>query len=73
MYQTINGFYENGQVIFNEPVSFNEKVPIMVTFLEDIPQKSNTKNVVKFGGFEGMITISEDFDEPLDDLKEYMY
>ena len=26
----------------------------------------------KFGSAQGLITISEDFDEPLDDFKEYM-
>ena len=25
------------------------------------------------GGFEGCIHMSEDFDEPLEDMKEYMY
>jgi Protein of unknown function (DUF2281) len=27
----------------------------------------------QFGVFKGKITISDDFDEPLEDFKEYMY
>lgn len=34
---------------------------------EEIPKKR------QFGAFKGMITMSDDFDEPLEDFKEYMY
>lgn len=30
-------------------------------------------NRPRFGSARGMITMTEDFDEPLDDFKEYMY
>ena len=77
MYQTISGFYENGQVFFTEPVPIQKKVPVMVTFLEQAAPVSNTPKLangeIRFGGFEGWITISDDFNEPLEDLKEYMY
>lgn len=77
MYQTISGFYENGQVFFTEPVPIQEKVAVMVTFLEQAAPVSNTqklaKGEIRFGGFESLITISDDFNEPLEDLKEYMY
>ena len=35
------------------------------------PEPSQKKKLI-FGLAEGMITIPDDFDEPLDDFKEYM-
>ena len=34
---------------------------------------TSSKEYRKAGGFEGCIHMSEDFDEPLEDMKEYMY
>ena len=31
-----------------------------------------TKNQIRLGGLEGKINIPADFDEPLEDLKDYM-
>ena len=39
-------------------------------------QKNVGDNIKKYrtaGSLEGKIIISDDFDEPLDDMKEYMY
>ena len=33
---------------------------------------SASKAVPQFGSAKGLITMADDFDEPLDDLKEYM-
>jgi hypothetical protein len=35
-------------------------------------KKSNGKPIPKFGSGKGMFIISQDFDEPLEDFKEYM-
>ncbi|MCB0758458.1 MAG: DUF2281 domain-containing protein [Flavobacteriales bacterium] len=34
--------------------------------------RSPKKKVLPFGKYKGMIKMSEDFDAPLDDFKEYM-
>jgi len=47
--------------------------------VEDFVEFLLTKQVIKeekkpvFGSFKGKIVMSDDFDEPLDDFKEYMY
>jgi len=35
-------------------------------------KKQATKNKPQFGFFKGKIKLSSDFDEPLEDFKEYM-
>lgn len=48
-------------------------------FIENLVEKSRKKKgsipqkpSPKFGGLKGKIHLSDDFDEPLDDFKEYM-
>ncbi|MDB5153558.1 MAG: hypothetical protein JWR54_2309 [Mucilaginibacter sp.] len=47
------------------------KTEVMVTFLtEEITTDAQPKR--KLGGLEGKVTIPDDFNEPLNDLKDYM-
>jgi len=40
---------------------------------EILPVSNQKKgNVPRFGSMKGKITIADDFDEPLEDFKEYM-
>jgi hypothetical protein len=43
--------------------------------LPDIPpvDLEERENRPRFGSAKGMVTIPDDFDEPLEDFKEYMY
>jgi hypothetical protein len=48
-------------------------------FIENLVEKNRKKKgdnlqkpTPKFGGLKGKIHLSDDFDEPLDDFKEYM-
>ena len=44
-------------------------------FVEFLKQKAKSKNKIrkrKFGYAKGFFKMSEDFDEPLDEFKEYM-
>jgi len=71
MLTTIEGIYENGRVIFDEIPPIKNRTKIFVTFLE------NETNPVKlkkrpFGTLKGTITVPGDFNEPLEDLKDYM-
>jgi hypothetical protein len=73
MLKAIKGTYQNGQVILEEPAPTNETVPVLVTFLEKEEQPANIKPKRIIGSLEGKISIPDDFNEPLGDLKEYMY
>ncbi len=69
---TITGTYQNGQVFLEEIPKTKKKLKVFVTFMEevDIVNKPITKR--PFGILKGSVKLSDDFNEPLDDLKEYM-
>ncbi len=69
MTTTIEGIYENGKITLNELPKNIEKAQVKVVFEEEKIEKKEKR---KMGIFKGTITISDDFDEPLDELKEYM-
>lgn len=77
MYTAIKGIYENGVLTLLEPAPNRDKMEVLVTFLDD----KNTKVVQKRtpGGLlrlshlkEKKMSIPEDFNESLDELKDYM-
>lgn len=75
MYTAIKGTYENGQVILEETPPTDEKAKVVVMFLteEQIAAKPVHRGV-KIGSLEGKgYSIPDDFNEPLDDLKDYMW
>ena len=72
MYTAIKGIYENGKLTLLEPAPDVEKAEVLVTFLEETETFISKKKKVlgglkKLGG-----SVPEDFNEPLDDLKDYM-
>jgi Protein of unknown function (DUF2281) len=82
MLTAITGIYTNGQVILETLPKVIKQAKVLVIFEEETvgiptvgitvpPQKKALKKRT-FGISKGMIEISSDFDEPLDDLKEYM-
>ena len=75
MYTSIKGVYENGVLTFSEPVPNIEKSEVLVTFLnEEKPKKKRVPGSLKrLGELEGKVySIPDDFNAPLDDLKDYM-
>jgi Protein of unknown function (DUF2281) len=76
MLTAITGIYTNGQVILETLPKVIKQAKVLVIFEEEMvnipiaPPKALKKRT--FGISKGMIEISPDFDEPLDDLKEYM-
>ncbi len=74
MLATIKGVYENGHIILEELPETSTKMEVFVTFTKPIlqpPTPEKPKRV--FGIGKGNMTyMSADFDEPLDDLKDYM-
>jgi hypothetical protein len=70
MLTTIRGVYEKGQVYLKEKAPVNDKTDVIITFLiEDEPDKQ-LLNLRIPGGLKGRVTIPDDFDKPLDDLKD---
>lgn len=77
MYTAIKGIYENGNLTLLEPAPNKEKSEVLVTFLTQVKSKEKKVRIPgslkKLGILEGKIyKIPEDFNNPLDDLKEYM-
>lgn len=71
MLTTIKGVYENGHIILDEMPLITSKSKVVVTFLEEIPSPPFQKR--RLGSLKGKIGIPDNFNEPLDDLNEYMY
>jgi Protein of unknown function (DUF2281) len=71
MLTTIEGIYENGHVVFNENPPTISKSKVLVTFIGEISNKTPFKKR-PFGTLKGTIKLSDDFNEPLDELKDYM-
>ena len=73
MLTAIKGIYDNGKIILTEEPRDKTKTEVIVTFLKEEKQKSTSKKQSRLGGMEGIIIVPDNFDEPLDDLKEYMF
>ena len=78
MLTAVKGYYEKGNIVLKETAPVTEKTDVIVTFLNEpafeSPQTENSrkKNEIVFGSLKGKIHLPEDFDEPLEDLKDYM-
>jgi hypothetical protein len=72
MLTTIKGIYNNGKITLEEKPEVTQPTKVLVTFVEEV--NTNEKREQRKAGYgKGTITyISPDFDEPLDDLKDYM-
>jgi len=73
MYTAIEGIYENGNFTLTEEPPTRQKTKVVIMFMQEISLPSNTpKKGVVLGSLAGKIRISDDFNAPLDDLKDYM-
>ena len=72
MLTTIKGVYEDGKITVTEKPPINEiKADVLITFLTgNLKEVSSNKRIL--GGLEGKISVPEDFNEPLNDFKDYM-
>ncbi len=73
MLTAISGTYENGQVPLDEQPPVQTKAKVVVTFLEEESASPSKPKDRISGSLKEKITLPDDFNEPLDDLKEYMY
>jgi len=79
MYTAIKGIYENGVLRLLEPAPNIKKAEVVVTFLKDKEEKATTKKARKPGGLLRLqknsgkrFDIPKDFNDPIDDMKDYM-
>ena len=70
MLTTVKGVYEAGQIIFHEPPPVMERTEVIVTFLTEEKKEEPKKR--RLGLLEGKGKLPDDFDEPLDELKDYI-
>ena len=81
--QAIKAIYDGVNFMPTQPVPVAGKYEVVITFIEPINQDTDynlryllqpdTTKTPVLGRLNGLIEIPEDFDEPLEDMKEYMY
>lgn len=70
----INGIYENGKFLLNEtpPITKKHKVVAMLVEEENVFTSSKKKGVI-LGSLAGKrYSIPDEFNEPLENLREYL-
>lgn len=72
MLTTIKGIYDQGKIILTEQPPVSKKTDVIVTFLNEEETKTFTPKKRLFGGLEGKLKLPDDFNEPLDEMKDYM-
>ncbi len=70
MYAMIEADIENGRVKSPDLQKLPAVAHVMITWLQSSVVKTYPKPV--FGCAKGLLALSEDFDEPLEDFAEYM-
>ncbi|RKR82972.1 uncharacterized protein DUF2281 [Mucilaginibacter gracilis] len=70
MLTAIKGYFENGQIIMEEQAPVQSRTEVIITFLTEERPSNKGKRIP--GGLKGRVSIPDDFNEPLDDLKDYM-
>ncbi|MGF7217071.1 hypothetical protein GGR92_003238 [Spirosoma lacussanchae] len=79
MLTTVKGTYDHGQISLHEISRIQEGTEVLVPFLEQtsLTQRkghgtdTTNKEGIRFGSLAGKVSIPADFNEPLDDLREY--
>ena len=72
MLTTIEGVYENGQIVLKHKPKSTAKAKVMVIFEEEGTETTYAPAKRPFGIAQGAIQLSPDFDDPLEDLEDYM-
>jgi len=71
MLTAVKGYYDKGKITLTEQPLVDEKTEVIVTFLtRKVKSKLKKKRIL--GVLKGKISVPEDFNDPLDDMKEYM-
>lgn len=68
MLTAIKGYYEKGKIVLKEEAPVKSKTDVIITFLTEDSSATAGKRIP--GGLKGKVSLSDDFNEPLDDLKD---
>jgi len=71
MQAAIKGYYDNGCIYMEEQAPVSSRTEVMIVFLNDEKKPEKPKQRIP-GGLKGKVSIPDDFNEPLDELKDYM-
>jgi len=75
------GYFENGRFYNNERqiIKIPERYKVHVTLFDERIEKKSTVELIEkrpfsdlFGEWSGKIWMSDDFNEPLEEMREYM-
>ena len=79
----IKAIYDGVTFKPKQPISVKGEYEVIITFIEPVNKvaKKNSRilrkpdltKVPTIGEFDGMVAIPDDFNEPLEEMKEYMY
>ncbi len=69
MLTVVKGIFENGQITLSEKPPVDKKMEVIVTFIDETPAPLKKR---KAGILSGKVWMSDDFDEPLKDFKDYV-
>jgi hypothetical protein len=67
MLATIKGYYDKGKIILKEEAPVRSKTDVIITFLTEDNASMAGQRIP--GGLKGKVSLPDDFNEPLDDLK----
>lgn len=70
MLTTVKGHYYKGKIVLDEQVSVADETSVLVTFLNNEPGTAVKLRMP--GSLKGKVSLPDDFNQPLEDLKEYM-
>ena len=72
--QTIKAIYDGINFFPNQPILVKGSYKVEITFLEPIGEQKQipTRPPFEYGCMTGKMWIADDFDAPLEDMKEYM-
>ena len=77
----IKAIYDGVSFVPKQPIPVKGKHEVVITFIEPINEAENMSYLLNpdttktpiLGRLNGLIEIPPDFDEPLDEMKEYMF
>jgi len=79
----VKAIYDGVSFKPKQPILIKEQYEVVITFIEPINKvieknprflrEPDSTKVPTIGEWDGMVVIPDDFDEPLDEMKEYMY
>ncbi len=69
MLTSVKAFYEDGKITLMEEPPVTEKTEVTVLFPTEAAQQIGER---KLGTLKGKFKVPDDFNEPLEELKDYM-